>query len=97
MTTQDFEVLTTTVDSELDRLTGKFTLSVDSLDYRTDNSDFKIYFSQQQVRVEDGEAIVNDLVKAAAELHDQTGYWGRYIEHLSYDTDTNSIRVEFGS
>jgi hypothetical protein len=95
---QDFEVLTTQVNSPLDSLNGKFTLSVNSLDYRDEGSDnFQDYFSTIQVRVENSEVIVNDLVKACNELHKQTGYWGRYIESLDYDTESNTIRVEFGS
>jgi hypothetical protein len=98
MTAQDFEVLTTRVDNTLDQLNGRFRLSVNSLDYRDDTGDeFNNYYSTAWVRVENNEAIVNDLVKACAELHEQTGYWGRYIEQLSYDTDSNTIRVEFGS
>jgi len=98
MLVEDFEVLTTTVDNTLDQLTGLFRLSVNSLDYRDNTADaFQDYFSDTWVRVENNEIIVNDLIRAAAELHLQTGYWGRYIERLTYDTETNSIQVEFGS
>jgi len=97
----DFEVLTTQVNGPIDPLNGKFRLSVSSLDYRADIDDndlpFHDYFSTTQVRVEDNEVIINDLIKACQELHEQTGYWGRYIEFLSYDTDSNSIEVSFGS
>ena len=98
MIAQDFEVLTTTVNGPVEPLNGKFRLMVNSLDYNnnTDNS-FEDYFSTTQVRVENNEAIINDLVKAAQELHEQTGYWGRYIEYLCYRTDNNSIEVSFGS
>lgn len=98
MIAQDFEVLTNTVYGSVDSLNGKFTLSVESLDYRDDSNDeFKLYFSTTQVRVENNEPIINDLIKAAQELHEQTGYWGRYIEYLEYDPDTNTIVINFGS
>ena len=98
MIAQDFEVLTNTVYGPVDPLNGKFTVCVESLDYRDDSNDeFKLYFSTTQVRVENNEAVINDLVKAAQELHEQTGYWGRYIESLEYDPDTNTILISFGS
>ena len=98
MIAQDFEVLTNTVYGSVDSLNGKFTLSVESLDYRDDSNDeFKLYFSTTQVRVENNEPIINDLIKAVQELHEQTGYWGRYIENLEYDPDTNTIVINFGS
>lgn len=98
MLAENFEVLTTQVEGPVPELNGKFRLSVDSLDYNDDtNDDFTNYFSTTQVRVENNEIIINDLLKAAAELHEQTGYWGRYIESLVYDTESNTIKVEFGS
>ena len=98
MIAQDFEVMTSTVNGPVDPLNGKFRLCVESLDYNNNtNDEFTTYFSMTQVRVEDNEAIVNDLVKACAELHEQTGYWGRYIEFLTYRTDNNTIEVSFGS
>lgn len=98
MNKDNFEVLTTVVNGPIDPLNGRFRLSVESLDYNNNtNDEFKTYYSDSFVRVEDNEAIINDLIKAAAELHEQTGYWGRYIEFLTYDTDSNSIEVSFGS
>ena len=91
-----FHVLST----EINVPDGEYTLGVDSLDYKdTDpnNDTFKHYFAKRKVEVIGGHVRIADLVGGCYDLHDQTGYWGAYIESLHYDTDTGAIFVDFGS
>jgi hypothetical protein len=93
----DWHVFTTVVDDQ-PHLTGLFRLSVNSMDYNTDDIyEFKDYFSEQPVRVTNGCVSTVDLIDGCNSLHSQTGYWGKYIEELEYRADTNTIEVHFGS
>ena len=92
----NFTVLTTAVNVA----DGFYTLGVDSLDYKdTDltNDTFRHYFAKNKVEVKGGHIRTADLVGGCYDLHDQTGYWGGYIEGLHYDADTGAIFVDFGS
>jgi hypothetical protein len=91
-----FKVLTTDIDVP----DGEYTLAVDSLDYKdTDptNDTFKHYFAQRKVEVKGGHVRLYDLISGCYDLHDQTGYWGAYIESLEYNAEAKAIFVDFGS
>jgi len=96
---RNWRVLDTAVKDQ-PTLTGKFRLSSNSLDYKLEDDDdfnFTDYFSQHEVEVSKGYVRLWDLIRACEELHDQTGYWGCWIEALELRPDTNTIEVHFGS
>jgi hypothetical protein len=92
-----WNIMTTTVANK-PLLSGWFNLSINSMDYHSDDDHtFREFRSLKPVRVRDGIVNTVDLIDACNSLHAQTGYWGEYIESLLYREDTNTIEVDFGS
>jgi hypothetical protein len=91
-----FQAITSSVNAP----DGEYTLAVNSLDYKdTDpnNNTFRDYFAKRKVEVKGGNVRLYDLIAGCYDLHEQTGYWGAYIDGLEYNASANAIFVEFGS
>lgn len=75
---------------------------IEYLDIGTDAPDgvYKVHFNGHTawgVVVQDGKFDVFETAKAVRQARDSEGYWGEFIERLTYDPNTQIFDVTIGS
>lgn len=92
---------------------GVYSIVVNSMDYRADNSldpkdfatvadlhsamnaQFTDYTSTETVRVKAGKVNLGDIYNAATDLLEQTGYWGKFVDEVTFVN--GKLKIHFGS
>lgn len=86
-------------NNEFDVADGVYKFRTTMFDYNNPNADgvSMVWESELPVTMTSGHMNVDQACAAAAHLIDSCGYWGRFLESIDFDSESNTFDISIGS